>query len=90
MKRITRIIRPIICMDVLLFARTTAVTGCYYAHCENEIGSRDKLDRTPPFSATSPATANRTVCGSPSYTAIWTQTSQRSIRISISLWMART
>ena len=24
---------------------TTAVTGCYYAHCENEIGGRDKLDK---------------------------------------------
>ena len=67
-----------------------AMWGCYYAHCENEIGGRDKLDKTPPFSATPPATATRTVCGSPSYTAIWTQTSQRSIRISISLWMART
>ena len=70
MKRITRIICPIICMAVLLFVMTTGVTGCYYAHCENEIGGRDKLDRTPPFSATPPATANRTVCGSPSYTAI--------------------
>ena len=29
MKRITRIIRPIICMAVLLFAMTTAVLGCY-------------------------------------------------------------
>ena len=29
MKRITRIIRPIICMAVLLFAMTTAVMGCY-------------------------------------------------------------
>lgn len=29
MKRITRIIRPIICMAVLLFAMTTAVIGCY-------------------------------------------------------------
>ena len=29
MKRITRIIRPIICMVVLLFAMTTAVMGCY-------------------------------------------------------------
>ena len=28
-KRITRIIRPIICMAVLLFAMTTAVMGCY-------------------------------------------------------------
>ena len=29
MKRITRIICPIICMAVLLFAMTTAVMGCY-------------------------------------------------------------
>ena len=29
MARITRIIRPIICMAVLLFAMTTAVMGCY-------------------------------------------------------------
>ena len=29
MKRITRVIRPIICMAVLLFAMTTAVMGCY-------------------------------------------------------------
>lgn len=28
-----------------------AVWGCYYAHCENEIGGRDKLDKntTIPF-----------------------------------------
>ena len=45
MKRITRIIRPIICMAVLLFAMTTAVMGCYYAHCENEISGRDKLGK---------------------------------------------
>ena len=56
-----------------------AMWGCYYAHCENEIGGRDKLDRTPPFSATPPATANRTGCGSPSYTAIWTN-SQGALR----------
>ena len=29
MKRITKIIRPIICMAVFLFAMTTAVMGCY-------------------------------------------------------------
>ena len=29
MKRIARIIRPFICMAVLLFAMTTAVMGCY-------------------------------------------------------------
>ena len=29
MKRITSVIRPIICMAVLLFAMTTAVMGCY-------------------------------------------------------------
>lgn len=52
-----------------------AMWGCYYAHCENEIGSRDKLDKTPPFSATPPVTATRTVYGSPSSTAIWMQTS---------------
>ena len=34
MKRITRIIRPIICMAVLLFAMTTAVIGCYQKETE--------------------------------------------------------
>ena len=29
MKRITRIIRPIICMAVILFAMATVVMGCY-------------------------------------------------------------
>ena len=32
--RITRIIRPIICMAVLLFAMTTAVMGCYQKETE--------------------------------------------------------
>ena len=35
MKRITRIIRPIICMAVLLFAMTTAVMGCYQKETES-------------------------------------------------------
>ena len=43
MKRITRIIRPIICMSVLLFAMTTAVMGCY----QKETGSIDIPGRTP-------------------------------------------
>ena len=43
MKRITRIIRPIICMAVLLFAMTTAVMGCY----QEETGSIDIPGRTP-------------------------------------------
>ena len=34
MKRITRIIRPIICMAVLLFAMTAAVMGCYQKETE--------------------------------------------------------
>ena len=34
MNRITRIIRPIICMAVLLFAMTTAVMGCYQKETE--------------------------------------------------------
>ena len=34
MKRITRIIRHIICMAVLLFAMTTAVMGCYQKETE--------------------------------------------------------
>ena len=34
MKRITRIIRPIICMAVLLFTMTTAVMGCYQKETE--------------------------------------------------------
>ena len=43
MKRITRIIRPIICMAVLLFAMTAAVMGCY----QKETGSIDIPGRTP-------------------------------------------
>ena len=43
MKRITRIIRPIICMAVLLFAMTTAVMGCY----QKEAEPIDIPDRTP-------------------------------------------
>lgn len=43
MKRITRIIRPIICMAVLLFTMTTAVMGCY----QKETGSIDIPGRTP-------------------------------------------
>ena len=43
MKRITRIIRPIICMAVLLFAMTTAVMGCY----QKETGAIDIPGRTP-------------------------------------------
>ena len=43
MKRITRIIRPIICMAVLLFAMATAVMGCY----QKETGSIDIPGRTP-------------------------------------------
>ena len=43
MKRITRIIRPVICMAVLLFAMTTAVVGCY----QKETGSIDIPGRTP-------------------------------------------
>ena len=34
MKRITRIIRPIICIVVLLVAMTTAVRGCYQRETE--------------------------------------------------------
>ena len=34
MKRIIKIIRPIICMAVLLFAMTTAVMGCYQKEAE--------------------------------------------------------
>ena len=43
MKRITRIIRPIIYMAVLLFAMTTAVMGCY----QKEVEPIDIPDRTP-------------------------------------------
>ena len=42
MKRITRIIRPIICMAVLFFAMTTAVMGCY----QKEAGPIDIPGRT--------------------------------------------
>ena len=48
MKRITRIIRPIICMAVLLFAMTTAVMGCY----QKETGSIDIPGRTPSGTST--------------------------------------
>ena len=52
-----------------------AMWGCYYAHCENEIGGRDKLDTNTASTATLPTTATRTVCGLPSCTAIWTRIS---------------
>ena len=57
MKRITRIIRPIICMAVLLFAMTTAVMGCYQKGTE----PIDIPDRTP--SGTSASQPSATPAG---------------------------
>ena len=57
MKRITRIIRPIICMAVLLFAMTTAVMGCY----QKEAEPIDIPGRTP--SGTSAAQPSATPAG---------------------------
>ena len=57
MKRITRIIRPIICTAVLLFAMTTAVMGCY----QKETGSIDIPGRTP--SGTSAPQPSATLAG---------------------------
>ena len=51
MKRITKIIRPIICMAVLLFAMTTAVMGCYQKGTERI----DIPDRTPSGTSATPA-----------------------------------
>lgn len=45
-----------------------------YAHCENQIGCRDKLDKTLPFSVIPPTTVTWMNRSLPSSTVIWTQT----------------
>ena len=56
MKRITRIIRPIICMAVLLFAMTTAVMGCYQKEAEPiDIPGRTSSGTSAPQPSATPA-----------------------------------
>ena len=56
MKRITRIIRPIICMAVLLFAMTTAVMGCYQKEAEPiDIPGRTPSGTSAPQPSATPA-----------------------------------
>ena len=56
MKRITRIIRPIICMAVLLFAMTTAVLGCYQKETEPiDIPGRTPSGTSAPQPSATPA-----------------------------------
>ena len=56
MKRITRIIRPIICMAVLLFAMTTAVMGCYLKETEPiDIPGRTPSGTSAPQPSATPA-----------------------------------
>ena len=59
MKRITRIIRPIICMAVLLFAMTTAVMGCY----QKEPDLIDIPDRTTSGTSSQQTTPASTPAG---------------------------
>ena len=55
MKRITRIIRPIICMAVLLFAMTTAVMGCYQKEAEPiDIPGRTRSGTSAPQPSATP------------------------------------
>ena len=56
MKRITRIIRPIICMAVLFFAMTTAVMGCYQKEAEPiDIPGRTPSGTSAPQPSATPA-----------------------------------
>ena len=56
MKRITRIIRPIICMAVFLFAMTTAVMGCYQKEAEPiDIPGRTPSGTSVPQPSATPA-----------------------------------
>ena len=56
MKRITRIIRPVICMAVLLFAMTTAVMGCYQKETEPiDIPGRTPSGTSAPQPSATPA-----------------------------------
>ena len=50
MKRITSVIRPIICMAVLLFAMTTAVMGCYQKDPDpiEDPSGTSEVEATPP------------------------------------------
>ena len=50
MKRITKIIHPVICMAILLFAMTTAVMGCYQK--ETEYSNISGNPATPSASST--------------------------------------
>ena len=53
-----------------------AMWGCYYAHCENKIGGRDKLDKNTTIFGHSASNCDPDGArSSPSSTAIWTQTS---------------
>ena len=54
--RITRIIRPIICMAVLLFSMTTAVMGCYQKETEPiDIPGRTPSGTSAPQPSATPA-----------------------------------
>ena len=56
MKRIRRIIRPIICMAVLLFTMTTAVMGCYQKEAEPiDIPGRTPSGTSAPQPSATPA-----------------------------------
>ena len=56
MKRITRIVRPIICMAVLLLAMTTAVMGCYQKGTEPiDIPGRTPSGTSAPQPSATPA-----------------------------------
>ena len=56
MKRITRIIRPIICMAVLFFAMTTAVMSCYQKEAEPiDIPGRTPSGTSAPQPSATPA-----------------------------------
>ena len=56
MKRITRIIRPIICIVVLLVAMTTAVRGCYQKETEPiDIPGRTPSGTSAPQPSATPA-----------------------------------
>ena len=56
MERITRIIRPIICTAVLLFAITTGVMGCYQKEREPvDIPGRTPSGTSAPQTSATPA-----------------------------------
>ena len=56
MKRIRRIIRPMLCMVVLLFAMTTGVMGCYQKETEPiDIPGRTPSGTSAPQPSATPA-----------------------------------